>query len=102
MKKNIKYYFEDRDSEISYTLDYFLKRAKEKGLDKITLIEAIPEKDDFYCWCGKMCEVTQRSDCKKSVCEYYESNKSGRGTCIHRRGLCTFGDEVTFNVNKDE
>ena len=98
MKKNIKYYFKDRDSEISYTLDYFIDQAKKEGLNKITLIEAIPIKDNVFCWCSCESDVVSRSDCRKSECNLYESNKSGRGTCIHRRGLCDFGDEVTFNI----
>jgi len=93
-----KLYFESIDHTMCQPLEYFLHDAKIEGLEKITLVEAIPDKEtkDFI-WCTHYGEVTERQECTKSQCPYY-SSKSGRGVCEHRGKLYLHGEEVTFNV----
>lgn len=93
-----KFYFESIDETMCYTLDYHIDNAKENGLDKIKLVEAVPEKDPHFVWCTHGGDVVDRSDCRKADCELYEPNKSGRGACIHRGKIYRHGEEVEFNV----
>ena len=93
-----QFYFKNEDAEHAYPLSHFIEEAKEEGLKKITLIEAIPDnKNPDYIYCKLIGEVGDRSECCKSQCDSYES-KSGRGVCIHRGGLCAFGEEKNFKV----
>ncbi len=98
MKEKQKYYFNSIDETVCYDLDTQIDIAKSDGLDKITLIEAIPDKDSFYVWCTLKCEPVDRDDCRKSECNAYEPNKSGRGVCFNRGKIFTYGKEVTFNI----
>ena len=93
-----KFYFNDIDEIMCYTLDYHINNAKTKGLDNITLIEAIPEKDTELTWCTHKNQVLDKNDCRKANCELYKSNKSGRGVCVHRGKLYSPLKEVTFKI----
>lgn len=98
MKTKEKLYFLDINDTNCYSLSDRLDDARDEELTEITLIEAIPDNDNpDYIWCGVQGEVSERSDCKKSVCLYYES-KSGRGVCKHRGNLYSHGEEVEFKV----
>lgn len=93
-----KLYFKDIDDNICSSLQSHLEDAKLEELTEITLVEAIPDNDNpEHIWCTKLAEVTERQDCKKSLCSYYKS-KSGRRKCEHRGNLYSHGDEVTFKV----
>lgn len=94
-----KLYFRNVDSKFAHPLDYFIKEAKKEGLEQITLYEAIPSTDNFFCWCSFADSVAERSMCCKSECDAYKPNKSGRGTCVYRGKLYDCEDEVSFNVN---
>ena len=93
-----KLYFLDIDDTNCYPLSDRLNDARLEGLEKVTLVEAIPDNDNVdFVWCSHYGEVSDRDQCKKSFCPHYES-KSGRGVCKHRGNLYTHGDEVTFDV----
>lgn len=93
-----KLYFESIDDTNCYPLSDRLNDARLEGLDKVTLVEAIPDNDNpDYIWCGHQGEVGERQECKKAICSYYES-KSGRGVCRHRGNLYQHGEEVVFDV----
>jgi len=93
-----KLYFEDVDSTTCHPLDYFIHNAKIEELNKITLLEAIPDNDNpDYIFCGFAGEVAERCDCSKKYCDQYKS-KSGRGKCSLKGNLYQHGEEVTFNV----
>lgn len=99
--KTEKLYFKSVDDTICSSLESHLEDAKDEELKEITLIEAIPDNDNVdYIWCTHHGEVTERSDCKKSICSHYES-KSGRGICKHRGHLYSHGEEVTFAVTNE-
>lgn len=73
--------------------------AKSDGLKKVKLIEAVRDKDNKeHVWCSSYGEVMERSECKKSFCDHYSPNKSGRGTCENRGKLYMHGEEVEFDV----
>ena len=96
--KNEKLYFLNIDDTNCYPLSDRLNDARLEGLEKVTLVEAIPDNDNpDYVWCAQHGEVTERQECKKSICSYYES-KSRRGVCSNRGNLYYHGNEVTFNV----
>ena len=98
MKNKEKLYFRDTDDTTCRPLNWHLDDARDEELTEITLVEAIPDNDNpDYIWCGVQGEVGERSECKKSVCLYYES-KSGRGVCKHRGNLYAHGEEVEFKV----
>lgn len=96
--KTEKLYFKSVDDTICSSLESHLEDAIDEELKEITLIEAIPDNDNVnYIWCTHHGEVMERSDCKKSICSYYES-KSGRGKCKNKGNFFMHGDEVTFKV----
>jgi hypothetical protein len=93
-----KLYFKSIDDTTCYPLSDILNDAQDEGLEKVTLVEAIPDNDNAdYVWCSHYEEVTDRDQCKKSFCPHYES-KSERGVCKHRGNLYTHGNEVAFEV----
>jgi len=98
MKKNK--YFKSIDETTCYSLEIHLLEAKEEEVTSINLIEAIQDESKEHVWCTYHGEVTERNECIKPFCSYYEANKSGRGTCIHRGKLYKFGKEVEFDVEK--
>jgi hypothetical protein len=94
-----KLYFLNIDDTNCYPLSDRINDARIEGLEKVTLVEAIPDNDNTdYIWCSHYGEVVDRDQCKKTYCPHYES-KSGRGVCKHRGNLYCHGDEVTFDVN---
>lgn len=92
-----KLYFRDIDDTWCQPIEGLIQDAKHDGLQKITLVEAVPSTDFNSIWCSYNGEVVDRNECKKSICPYYES-KSGRGVCENRGKLYTHGDEVEFKV----
>lgn len=96
--KNIDLYFKSLDDTFCEPLDGFMNDARAEGLSEITLVEAIPDNNNQdYVWCTYYGECVEKSDCKKSICPYYES-KSGRGVCSNKGHLYQHGEEVTFKV----
>ena len=91
-----KLYFENEDSNVCMPLGDCLDNTDK--LKEVTLMEAVPYRGSEYCWCTHEMEVVEREDCKKSVCDWYTPNKSGRGTCSQRGKMYKFGEKVTFNV----
>ena len=97
MKKQ-QLYFKSIDDTFCSSLESNLQDARLDELDKITLIEAVPDHDNpDYIFCGHEGEVEERQECKKSICSFY-SSKSGRGVCEHRGRLFQHGNEVEFDV----
>ena len=93
-----KLYFTDIDSTHCEPLQGLIEEAKYDGLEKLTLVEAVPDNGTSeFIWCVQHGECVERHNCKKAVCSYYES-KSGRGVCSNRGQLYFHGDEVTFDV----
>lgn len=90
-------YFENEDALNCYDLQEHLKDARIEQLEKVTLMEAIPDDgtNDFI-WCH-IYDCVQKSDCSKSVCSAYES-KSGRGKCANKGNLYLHGEKITFDV----
>ena len=96
--KTEKLYFKSIDDTFCSSLESHIAGARYEELKQITLIEAIPDNDNTdYIWCTHHGEVTERSDCKKSICSYYES-KSGRGKCKNKGSFFMHGEEVTFTI----
>jgi hypothetical protein len=91
-------YFESIDSTTCHPLEHFLHDAKIEALTEITLLKADPDNDNpDYIYCTHYGEVSERCECKKSVCSHYES-KSGRGLCSNRGRLYSHGEEVIFKL----
>lgn len=101
MKKEYKkLYFENKESTWCQPLEYFLAQTKNEELKEITLIEAVLDKGaNSTVWCRYNGKVVERMDCSKLQCDYYEANKSGRGTCIHRGNMYLHGEEKTFIIS---
>lgn len=93
-------YFKNEDSEGAYPLSHFIAEAKEEGLEEITLIEAIQDNyNPDYSYCKLTGEVGEKSECCEALCISYQS-KSGKGKCIYRGNLCTYGEEKTFKIDR--
>lgn len=95
-----KLYFKSIDDNFCSSLESHIADAidEDEELKEITLIEAIPDDENTdYIWCTHVGEVTERSDCKKSICHFYES-KSGRGKCQKRGSFFMHGEEVKFEI----
>lgn len=93
-----KLYFKSIDDVFCYPLEDHLREAKDDGLTEIELVEADPDFDNpNYVWCSYAGATCERSECRKSVCPYYES-KSGRGMCANRGRLFQHGETVKFEV----
>jgi len=99
MKTKTQLYFRDTDSTHCEPLEGFINDAKYDGLEKITLLEAIPDNGTSeFIWCVQHGECVERHECRKSQCSYYES-KSGRGVCSNRGKLYFHGEEIIFDVS---
>jgi meiotically up-regulated gene 157 (Mug157) protein len=93
-----KLYFRSVDDNICYSLQKHIEDAKDEGLTKITLIEAIADNStNDYVWCNDYGDVGEKSLCNKANCPSYTS-KSGRGKCEHRGKLYLHGEKVVFEV----
>lgn len=102
MSKKTKYYYDDPNSEICYTLNYFIENAKEKNLNEIELYEAIPFKDTFYMFCRSVNLVGEKEGCGK-FCEFYSPRNKKSGICKHRSNiLYEVGEKVTIKIKKDK
>ena len=98
--KQKKLYFRDIDSEFCKSLESHFEDAKDEGLERINLTEAIIDKSNpNYIWCGHFAEIGEKEECAKSKCSFY-SSKSGRGVCKHRGNLYEHGEEVEFDIPK--
>lgn len=96
--KTQKLYFKSVDDEICYTLEHFTDEAKKDGVEKIQLYEAIRDNDPQFIFCTLSHEAGMREDCKKSKCNGYEANRSGRGVCKHRGKCYEPGNLVTIKI----
>jgi len=96
--KTEKLYFKNIDDTTCYDLQTRIEDAQDEGLEKVTLIEAIPDNGNSdFVWCMHHVDCIEKNECKKSVCDYYKS-KSGRGKCENKGNLYLHGEEVTFAV----
>ena len=94
-----KLYFKNENAEMCYSLEWHLREAKSEGLEKVTLLEAIPCSHDTYVWCTHHFDLVDKCDCRKAFCDAYKPNKSGIGTCVNRGRLYEHGEAVEFEVN---
>lgn len=83
-----KYYFENEDSEMAFTKDYFISEMKENELPEMKLMEAIPSKDKDYFYCRFAMEVAEKEEdtCGKG-CDGYEPRNGKSGVCKNK--ICT-------------
>lgn len=95
-------YFRNVDHTFTESLQDIIDDAKREGLSEITVIKAVPDDGTTgMVWCTVNGECIEKSECRKSQCSSYESNKSGRGACIHRGSLYLFGEEVIIKIDQD-
>ena len=92
-----KLYFENIDHRFCQPLEGFLNEARCDGKNEVTLIEAIPYKGKEYCWCDRIGESVERSECTKASCDMYEKPLKGNA-CDNRGELYNYGESVTFDV----
>ena len=95
--KTQKLYFENKDANICYPLQFHLERAKEEGLKEIELFEAIPSSEKEYIWCSELETVGDKSECNKD-CPYYKVSGKSK-ICDFRGKLMNFGKQLKFKVN---
>lgn len=95
-----KLYFRTIDDTACYPLKTHLEDAQYEELEKITLVEAIPDDGTVaFVWCMEYADSVEKNECSKKHCIYYKS-KSGRGKCQNKGNLFLHGEEVTFDVTK--
>ena len=93
--KTKKLYFENKDANICYPLQYHLERAKEDA-QEIELFEAISSSETDYIWCSKLETIGDKSGCNKD-CPYYKVSGKSK-ICDFRGKLMNFGELVKFKV----
>jgi len=96
MKKQL--YFEDIDSNICRSEEYFQNIMKRDGLQEMKVLEAFPYREEGLFWCYIAHEVADKSDqpCGKE-CNHYEPRNGKSGCCKHyTRQFYHHGDEVTL------
>jgi len=89
MKHKEKLYFPDWNDCICSDIEDLKIEAKEKGLTEFDATEAVPENmrtENVY-WCQEHGDFVDECDCRKTYCDDYAPNKSGRGVCKYR-GCC--------------
>jgi hypothetical protein len=92
-----KYYFESQDSEMCYTLDYFLEKAEDEGYDKIELFEAVEDRGSGFLFCGAYDAVAEEGSCGLK-CKEYKPKNGRNGACIFRGKVYSLGEKKTFDV----
>lgn len=97
-----KKYFRNIDDTFCQSLEDIFADARYDELEEIIVLEAIPDNDSSgYIWCTHQGEVTEKSDCRKSICPWY-SSKSGRGKCESKGQLYMHGEQIKFKVPENE
>jgi hypothetical protein len=94
-----KFYFKTENSEMCYTLDYHLAKAKDEGLTEIELFEAVPIKDNNFFWCRAVDQIAEHGSCGKACFAYQPCNgKSGK--CQFKQNtMFEAGKKVKFEIN---
>jgi len=93
-----KLYFRNIAHTDCFSLSKHKEEAKKEGLEKITLVEAVPDTENpNHVFCKHFAEITKKKCCNKSNCYSYIS-KSGRGTCDKRGVVFRYGNELTFKI----
>ena len=83
-----KLYFQDIDSEMCYTEDWFLEDMEE-GETELDVFEAIPDRPgDGIFWCKEheFCHDDTTDTCGNDNCTEYEPRNKISGCCKHH--LC--------------
>lgn len=97
MKKNpIKLYFEDVDATTCYPLEHFLESAKSGRLTEITLLEAEPDTQQDFIWCG-VYDAVESGLCGRE-CKEYEPINGVKGKCKNKGQLYNHGEPKTFKL----
>lgn len=97
MSKKEKLYFKNEDDNFCKPISDIIE-GLEPEETTVTVLEAIPDNSNSdFIWCSKVGEVSDKSECTKANCRFYNS-KSGRGVCASRGKLYTHGERVTFDV----
>lgn len=98
MKK--QFYFEDEDSEICYTKDYFIRKMKEEGVTEKEVIKAYPDKLSGMFWCKKhdFCGDGTEDYCGKQ-CKDYAPRNGKSGCCKnHTSKLYIHGEKINLTL----
>ena len=95
-----KHYFENEDSEMAFTKEYFIGEMKENELPEMKLMEAIPSKDKDYFYCYFAMEVAEKEEdtCGK-WCDGYEPRNGKSGVCKNKRRTSEWGRSLIMKVN---
>jgi len=96
----MKYYFENTDSEICYSRDYFFDLMKER---EITEIEVYPAKimissGFYYCKILETMSESSEGECGK-LCEYYKPRNGKNGRCKYHANTYELADKkITLKI----
>lgn len=81
--KNMKYYFQNKDSETCYNKIYWLHYMKDNKLNQIELIVAKSVKDNYQFFCREVNQVSDKGNCGKNNCNNYKPRNGVSGCCKH-------------------
>ena len=95
-----EYYFEDSESEVCYTKQYFIDYMTDHDITEMELLEAEPEKMDGIFWCSKQlfCGDGSEETCGKQ-CNDYEPRNGKSGCCrFYTTTLYIHGKKITLKL----
>ena len=86
-------YFNSKDSEFCYDINYWVQYLKSEKLDSIELFEAKSEKMEDYFFCQKLLEWGGKNEgtCGGS-CEWYTPRNGKSGCCKHYSNISYSAD----------
>jgi hypothetical protein len=76
------YYFQHEDSEVCYSLEYFLGEMRAGGLTEMDVYKAKKYKDADYFFCRAVQECGEKGGCG-SDCKDYAPRNGKSGCCKH-------------------
>jgi len=100
-EQEMKYYFEDIDSEQCFTKDTFIDMMKFNNVKEMEVLEAIKETVSGMIYCKASGSVGEKGECGKQ-CDDYQPKNGKSGMCRNQGQLYRHGDKVILKLNKKE
>jgi hypothetical protein len=93
----MKKYFETKDSELCYPLDYFTDKADPKETE-LVLYEAKIEYNVGYFWCDHFKNIGEVGLGCGLQCKYYKPRNGKNGRCRHSKSCYEVGKKVIIKI----
>jgi len=91
-----KLYFQDSDSEMCYSLDYFIDLMIFENWEEMELHEAIREVGTYYFWCKIYGAAEKDGMTCDNHCKHYKPRNGKSGICKEWAYCYTRGNKITL------